>query len=79
MDEPLSPINLEGDDKVLDIPVKDLKDEEYVNGNYVILCTKKGLIKKTSLEAYSRPRSNGINAGDYTRRGRVAVRSIDHR
>jgi len=56
-------INLEGDDKVLAyIPVKDLKDEEYVNGNFVILCTKKGLIKKTSLEAYSRPRSNGINA-----------------
>jgi DNA gyrase subunit A len=56
-------INLEGDDKVLAyIPVKDLKDEEYVNGNYVILCTKKGLIKKTSLEAYSRPRTNGINA-----------------
>ena len=56
-------INLEGDDKVLAyIPVKDLKDEEAVNGNYVILCTKKGLIKKTSLEAYSRPRSNGINA-----------------
>ena len=42
--------------------VKDLKDEEYVNGNYVILCTKKGLIKKTKLEAYSRPRTNGINA-----------------
>ena len=56
-------INLESDDKVLAyIPVKDLKDEEYVNGNYVILCTKKGLIKKTSLEAYSRPRTNGINA-----------------
>ena len=56
-------INLEGDDKVLAyIPVKDLKDEEYVNGNFVILCTKKGLIKKTKLEAYSRPRTNGINA-----------------
>jgi len=56
-------INLESDDKVLAyIPVQDLKDEEYVNGNYVILCTKKGLVKKTSLEAYSRPRSNGINA-----------------
>jgi DNA gyrase subunit A len=37
-------------------------NEEYVNSNYVILCTKQGLIKKTSLEAYSRPRSNGINA-----------------
>ena len=56
-------INLEGDDKVLAyIPVKDLKDSEYVNSNYVILSTKKGLIKKTSLEAYSRPRTNGINA-----------------
>ncbi|MDA0729024.1 MAG: DNA gyrase subunit A [Bacteroidetes bacterium] len=56
-------INLESDDKVLAyIPVQDLKDEDYVNGNYVILCTKKGLVKKTSLEAYSRPRSNGINA-----------------
>ena len=56
-------INLEGDDKVLAyIPVKDLKDEAYVNDNYVILCTKKGLIKKTRLEAYSRPRTNGINA-----------------
>jgi DNA gyrase subunit A len=37
-------------------------NEEYVNRNYVILCTKQGLIKKTSLEAYSRPRANGINA-----------------
>ena len=56
-------INLEGDDKVLAyIPVKDLKDSDYVNSNYVILSTKKGLIKKTSLEAYSRPRTNGINA-----------------
>ena len=42
--------------------VKDLKDKEYAESNYVILSTKKGLIKKTSLEAYSRPRSNGINA-----------------
>ena len=56
-------INLEQDDKVLAyIPVKDLKDKEYAESNYVILSTKKGLIKKTSLEAYSRPRSNGINA-----------------
>jgi DNA gyrase subunit A len=44
------------------IPVKDLKDEDYVKANNVILCTKKGLIKKTTLQAYSRPRSNGINA-----------------
>jgi DNA gyrase subunit A len=42
--------------------MKDLKDEEYVNNNYIILCTKRGTIKKTSLEAYSRPRLNGINA-----------------
>lgn len=56
-------INIEQDDKILAfIPVQDLKDEEYVNNNNVILCTKKGLIKKTTLEAYSRPRSNGINA-----------------
>ena len=56
-------INLDQDDKVLAyIPVQDLKDADYVNENYVILATKKGLIKKTSLEAYSRPRTNGINA-----------------
>jgi len=56
-------IQIEQDDKVLAyIPTKDLMSEAYVNSNYVILCTKKGLIKKTSLEAYSRPRANGINA-----------------
>lgn len=56
-------INIEQDDKVLAyIPTKDLMNEEYVNNNFVILCTRQGLIKKTSLEAYSRPRSNGINA-----------------
>ncbi len=56
-------IQIEPDDKLLAyIPVKDLTNEEYVNKNYVILCTKQGLIKKTSLEAYSRPRANGINA-----------------
>lgn len=56
-------IQIEQDDKVLAyIPVKDLNNEEYVNSNNVILCTKQGLIKKTSLEAYSRPRSSGINA-----------------
>jgi DNA gyrase subunit A len=44
------------------INVTDLKDEEYINNNYIILCTKKGTIKKTSLEAYSRPRQNGVNA-----------------
>jgi len=51
------------EDKVLAyIPVKDIKDTEYANANYVVLSTKLGLIKKTSLEAYSRPRTNGINA-----------------
>ncbi len=56
-------INIEPDDKVRAfINVKDLKDEEYINNNFIILCTQKGTIKKTSLEAYSRPRQNGINA-----------------
>jgi DNA gyrase subunit A len=56
-------LNIEPDDKVRAIiNLKDLKDEEYVKNNYIILCTKKGTIKKTSLEAYSRPRLNGINA-----------------
>jgi DNA gyrase subunit A len=56
-------LNIEPDDKVRAIiNLKDLKNEEYVNNNYIILCTKKGTIKKTSLEAYSRPRLNGINA-----------------
>ena len=56
-------ISIEPDDKVKAyINTKDLKDEEYVNNNYIILCTKNGIIKKTTLEAYSRPRINGINA-----------------
>ncbi len=56
-------LNIETDDKVRAIiNLKDLKNEEYVKNNYIILCTKKGTIKKTSLEAYSRPRLNGINA-----------------
>jgi len=56
-------INIGLEDKVLAyIPVKDIKDPEYANANYVVLSTKLGLIKKTSLEAYSRPRTNGINA-----------------
>jgi len=56
-------LNIESDDKVRAIiNLKDIKNEEYVNNNYIILCTKKGTIKKTSLEAYSRPRLNGINA-----------------
>ena len=56
-------INIAADDKVMAcINVKSLKDADYVNGNYIVLCTKKGIIKKTSLEAYSRPRQNGILA-----------------
>jgi len=56
-------INIERDDKVMAyINVKDLKDEEYVKNNFIVMCTKNGVIKKTSLEAYSRPRTNGINA-----------------
>lgn len=56
-------INIASDDKVMAyINVKDLKNEEYINNNYIVLCTKQGVIKKTSLEAYSRPRQNGINA-----------------
>ncbi len=56
-------LSIESDDKVRAyINVKDLKDQEYINSNYIILATKRGTIKKTSLEAYSRPRQNGINA-----------------
>ncbi|WP_298320706.1 DNA gyrase subunit A [uncultured Aquimarina sp.] len=56
-------INIESDDKVKAfICTQDLKDEEYINSHYVIMATKKGQVKKTSLEQYSRPRTNGINA-----------------
>ncbi|MBR9855478.1 MAG: DNA gyrase subunit A [Algicola sp.] len=56
-------INIEQDDKVKAfICTQDLKDEDYVNSHYVIMATKKGTVKKTSLEQYSRPRQNGINA-----------------
>jgi DNA gyrase subunit A len=56
-------INIEpGDNVRAIINVKDLQDEEYINNNFVILCTEKGIIKKTSLEAYSRPRQGGINS-----------------
>jgi len=56
-------INIEQDDKVKAfICTQDLKDEEYINSQYVIMATKKGQVKKTSLEQYSRPRTNGINA-----------------
>jgi len=56
-------INIEQDDKVQAfICTQDLKDEQYINNHYVIMATKKGQVKKTSLEQYSRPRANGINA-----------------
>jgi DNA gyrase subunit A len=56
-------INIEQDDKVMAfICTQDLKDEEYINSHYVIMATKKGQVKKTALEQYSRPRTNGINA-----------------
>ena len=56
-------IQIEPDDKVRAyINVKSLADAEYVNNNFIIMCTKDGTIKKTKLEAYSRPRQNGVNA-----------------
>ncbi|MBO6496632.1 MAG: DNA gyrase subunit A [Roseivirga sp.] len=56
-------INIEPGDKIRAIiNVEDLKDEDYVNNHFVVMCTESGTIKKTSLEAYSRPRTNGINA-----------------
>lgn len=56
-------INIPQDDKVKAyINVQNLKDDDYVNNNFIVMCTKNGVIKKTKLEAYSRPRANGINA-----------------
>ena len=56
-------INIESDDSVRAfIKVKTLDDEDYINNNFIVLCTRKGIIKKTSLEAYSRTRVNGVNA-----------------
>ena len=56
-------INIEPDDKIKAyLNVKNLKDEDYINNNYIVLATKRGIIKKTSLEAYSRPRTNGVIA-----------------
>ena len=56
-------INIEPGDRIRAvINVADLKDEEYINNNFLVMCTQKGTIKKTPLEAYSRPRTNGINA-----------------
>ncbi len=59
----LNLINIEPDDKVKAyVNVLNLKDEEYLNNHYIVLCTKSGIVKKTTLEAYSRPRTNGIIA-----------------
>ncbi len=56
-------LNVESGDKVTAfINLKSLVDQDYITGNFIVLCTRKGIIKKTSLEAYSRPRQNGINA-----------------
>ena len=56
-------LNIEPDDKIKAyINVGNLKDEDYINNNYIVLATRRGVIKKTSLEAYSRPRANGVNA-----------------
>jgi DNA gyrase subunit A len=56
-------LNIEQDDKIKAyVKVMDLTDKEYVENNFIVMCTKQGIIKKTSLEAYSRPRANGINA-----------------
>ncbi len=56
-------INIPSDDKIKAfVNVKDLKDQDYTNNNFIILCTKQGIIKKTNLSAYSRPRANGIIA-----------------
>ncbi len=64
-------INIPPDDNVKAfINVKNLNDEDYLNNNYVILSTKKGIVKKTTLKAYSRPRQNGINA--------ITIRENDH-
>lgn len=64
-------LNIQNDDKIKAfINVKNLSDDEYINNNYIILCTKEGIIKKTTLEAYSRPRANGINA--------ITIREGDH-
>ena len=56
-------LNIEPYDKVKAyINILNLKDEEYINNNYIVLCSKQGIVKKTTLEAYSRPRANGVNA-----------------
>lgn len=64
-------INIEPDDNVKAfINVRSLDDEEYIRNNYIVMCTKKGVVKKTQLEAYSRPRVNGVNA--------ITIKEGDH-
>ncbi|MGM0504005.1 MAG: DNA gyrase subunit A [Bacteroidota bacterium] len=64
-------INIEPDDNVKAfINVRSLDDEEYIRNNYIVMCTKKGIVKKTLLEAYSRPRVNGVNA--------ITIKEEDH-
>ena len=64
-------INIELEDKVKAyINVKDLTDKEYIENNFIVMCTKKGIIKKTSLKEYSRPRQNGVNA--------ITIKEDDH-
>ncbi|MDK2979638.1 MAG: gyrase subunit, partial [Bacteroidales bacterium] len=64
-------INIEPDDNVQAfINVQNLDDEEYIRNNYIVMCTKKGMVKKTLLEAYSRPRVNGVNA--------ITIKEGDH-
>ena len=73
-------INIEQDDKVKAFLVtQDLKDEEYINNNYVIMATKKGQVKKTSLEQYSRPRTNEIGRASYRERGEISVDDVRER
>ena len=73
-------INIEPNDSVRAfINVQNLNDDDYINNNFIVLCTSKGIIKKTSLEAYSRPRVNGVNAitvreGDELQIGRASCR-----
>lgn len=56
-------LNIEPDDKACAfINVNNLTDKDYINNNFIVLCTKRGTVKKTALEAYSRPRTNGVNA-----------------
>ena len=60
-------LNIESDDKVRAyVNVKSIKEAEYINNNFIVMVTKKGVVKKTSLEAYSRPRTNGVNGNKYS-------------